>query len=407
MLKKLKLRFILISMLSVLVVLTFTIGAINIANKVEIESHAKNALTQIIEIGTKDEKPKPGEFEHGEKEKDEGINFRETHYFITVFDSDGNKIDFNYNHCFVLNDEQCLDLSNKVFNNELKGWKYDNFRFKKATKEDGLTYVAFVDIKLDLDYYNYFLMVSSLISVGAYAVLFGLVLIASKIAFKPSEEAFKKQKQFITNASHELKTPLTVISTDLDLVEMDNGKSEWTDSIRNQVERLTKMTKQLVDLSRLEEDATSSYPFLEFSLNEVFDNVITSFTPMFDKAGIKFTSRIDENLVMTANRHLIEELIYVFLDNSLKYTGGEDKQSNFVVTRNNKGKIEFKFSNTISKDDETDVKQIMERFYRSPSNKKEGSGIGLSIAQEIINLHKGKTKVDKSNNTLSFVITFN
>ena len=394
-------------MLSVLVVLTFTIGAINIANKVEIESNAKNALTQIIEIGTKDEKPKPGEFEHGEKEKDEGINFRETHYFITVFDSDGNKIDFNYNHCFVLNDEQCLDLSNKVFNNELKGWKYDNFRFKKATKEDGLTYVAFVDIKLDLDYYNYFLMVSSLISVGAYAVLFGLVLIASKIAFKPSEEAFKKQKQFITNASHELKTPLTVISTDLDLVEMDNGKSEWTDSIRNQVERLTKMTKQLVDLSRLEEDATSSYPFLEFSLNEVFDNVITSFTPMFDKAGIKFTSRIDENLVMTANRHLIEELIYVFLDNSLKYTGGEDKQSNFVVTRNNKGKIEFKFSNTISKDDETDVKQIMERFYRSPSNKKEGSGIGLSIAQEIINLHKGKTKVDKSNNTLSFVITFN
>lgn len=407
MLKKLKLRFILISMLSVLVVLTFTIGAINIANKVEIESHAKNALTQIIEIGTKDEKPKPGEFEHGEKEKDEGINFRETHYFITVFDSGGNKIDFNYNHCFVLNDEQCLYLSTKVLNNELKGWKYDNFRFKKATKEDGLTYVAFVDIKLDLDYYNYFLMVSSLISVGAYAVLFGLVLIASKIAFKPSEEAFKKQKQFITNASHELKTPLTVISTDLDLVEMDNGKSEWTDSIRNQVERLTKMTKQLVDLSRLEEDATSSYPFLEFSLNEVFDNVITSFTPMFDKAGIKFTSRIDENMLMTANRHLIEELIYVFLDNSLKYTGGEDKHSDFVVARNNKGKIEFKFSNTISKDDETDAKQIMERFYRSPSNKKEGSGIGLSIAQEIINLHKGKIKVDKSNNALSFVITFN
>ena len=394
-------------MLSVLVVLTFTIGAINIANKVEIESHAKNALTQIIEIGTKDEKPKPGEFEHGEKEKDEGINFRETHYFITVFDSGGNKIDFNYNHCFVLNDEQCLYLSTKVLNNELKGWKYDNFRFKKATKEDGLTYVAFVDIKLDLDYYNYFLMVSSLISVGAYAVLFGLVLIASKIAFKPSEEAFKKQKQFITNASHELKTPLTVISTDLDLVEMDNGKSEWTDSIRNQVERLTKMTKQLVDLSRLEEDATSSYPFLEFSLNEVFDNVITSFTPMFDKAGIKFTSRIDENMLMTANRHLIEELIYVFLDNSLKYTGGEDKHSDFVVARNNKGKIEFKFSNTISKDDETDAKQIMERFYRSPSNKKEGSGIGLSIAQEIINLHKGKIKVDKSNNALSFVITFN
>ena len=109
---------------------------------------------------------------------------------------------------------------------------------------------------------------------------------------------------------------------------------------------------------------------------------------------------------MYGNKYLIDELIYIFLDNSLKYTGGDNKSSYFVVSENSKGKIEFRFSNTIDPNDEVDVKQMMERFYRSPSNKKEGSGVGLSVAQEIINLHKGSIKIDKNNNTISFVIVF-
>ena len=110
---------------------------------------------------------------------------------------------------------------------------------------------------------------------------------------------------------------------------------------------------------------------------------------------------------MYGNKYLIDELIYIFFDNSLKYTGGEMKSSYFVVSKTAKEKIEFRFSNTIDKDDEVDIKQIMDRFYRSPSNKKEGSGVGLSIAQEIIKFHKGKIEIDKNNNTLTFVISFN
>ena len=158
----------------------------------------------------------------------------------------------------MITEAECQDLSLKVFNGELKGRKYDNFRFKKEVKDDDKTYVAFVDIKLELDYAKKFTLFSSLISIGAFGVFCLLIFVAANIAFAPSEEAYKKQKKFITNASHELKTPLTVISADLDLVEMDNGKSEWTESIRNQVDRLTKMTKQLVDLSRLEEEDSSN-----------------------------------------------------------------------------------------------------------------------------------------------------
>ena len=187
---------------------------------------------------------------------------------------------------------------------------------------------------------------------------------------------------------------------------MDNGKSEWSDSIRDQVTRLNEMTNQLVTLSKLEEEDKTRFPFEDFSLNEVCNKAIEAFSSSFKKEDIKFSSNITGNITMYGNKYLIDELIYIFLDNSLQYTGGDNKSSYFVVGENSKGKIEFRFSNTIDSNDEVDVKQIMERFYRSPSNKKEGSGVGLSIAQEIINLHNGSIKIDKNNNTTSFVIVF-
>ena len=275
-----------------------------------------------------------------------------------------------------------------------------------SKKADGLTYVGFVDVKEKIEDSNRYLLVSSLVSLGAYLVLIGLIVVASKIAFKSSEEAYKKQKRFITNASHELKTPITVISADLDLIEMDSGKNEWSESIRDQLTRLTEMTNQLVTLSKLEEDDPSRFPFNDFSLNEVCKPIVDSYYPLFKNADIKFAFNSSGNLTMYGNKSLIDELIRIFLDNSLKYTGGEIKSSYFTISENNKGKIEFRFSNTINKDDEVDTKQIMERFYRSPSSKKEGSGIGLSIAQEIINLHKGKIVVDKNSSTINFTISF-
>lgn len=412
MLKKLRRKFILISMLSVFLVLVATIASINIANYAKIEIDSRATLTEVIEHGLDDFPPMarsraPEDEIPPEGDKPEGPNktLMQNNYFISVYDKSGNLKDGNYRHIFYFEEKECKALSLQVYKGELTGGKYDTFRFTKEVKGE-LTYVAFVDIKLNLDSANKFLLISSLVSIGSYALLFGLIIIASRIAFKPSEEAYKKQKKFITNASHELKTPLTVISADLDLIELDNGKSEWSESIRSQVNRLSDMTSQLVELSKLEEDEKSNYPFEDFSINEVCGSAIRTFGPSFKKEKIKFSYSISEELTMYGNKHLIEELLYIFLDNSLKYTGGEEKKSDFEVVKNSKGKIEFRFSNTLDKDDETDIKQITERFYRAPSNKKEGSGIGLSIAQEIVNLHKGKIKVAKTNNTLIFNIIF-
>lgn len=399
MIKKLRRKFILLSALSVFFVLAITIGSINIANYVTVENNASSLLTEMVYEGPKRQD------EQGGRPGEGPMDLRQEHYFVATFNNDGTLKDLDNRQMFILTREECITLVTKVYNNELTGGKYGDFRYTKSAKNDGTTTVGFLDIKEKLDSFNHFLLLSSTISLGAYVVLIGLIVVASKIAFKSSEEAYIKQKRFITNASHELKTPLTVISTDLDLIEMDSGKTEWSESIRDQLNRLTEMTNQLVTLSCLEEEDMSKFPFSDFSLNEVCKEIVDSYIPLFKKEGIKFAYNITGNITIHANRRLIDELIHIFLDNSLKYTGGDNKSSYFVVNEN-KNKIEFRFSNTLDKDDEVDTKQILDRFYRSPSNKKEGSGIGLSIAKEIVNLHKGKITIDKNNTTLSFLITF-
>ena len=403
MIKKLRLKFILISMISVFLVLGITVGAMNVANYVATENNSQTVLKVVIEQGTEDFGPQPF---NPDGPKHDNVELRQQHYFIVAFNKDGSLNSINNTHMFIMTQEECVSLAKKVFDQEMSGGKYGDFRYQMAQKDDGLIYVGFVDMKERFDSALNYLILSFSISAGAYLVLFALIFFGSKIVFKPTEEAYKNQKRFITNASHELKTPLTIISADLDLIELDKGKDEWTNSIRDQVKRLNEMTNQLVTLSKLEEE-DNRFPFEDFSLNEVCLKAIDAFKSSFKKENIKFGSNITGNITMYGNRYLINELIYLFLDNSLKYTGGDNKSSYFVVSQNLKGKIEFRFSNTLDKNDEVDVRQVLDRFYRSPSTKKEGSGIGLSVGQEIVKLHKGKIDVDKNNNSITFVITFN
>lgn len=398
MIKKLRIKFIVIAMISVFVVLAGTIGIINISNKVVIENNAKESLSEVIKEGFRGEMNEgPG----GGGEPGKGDRLMRNHYYVVEFDNSGNIVRSNYRHIFSINETDGNELARKIYNNELINGRYQTYRY---TKENNV--VAVLDIKEELDNFNNFLLLSSTISIGAYLAFAALIILSSYIVFKPAEESYKKQKQFITNASHELKTPLTIISTDLEILEMDNGKNEWSESIRDQVVRLTNMTNQLVTLSKLEENDMKNYPFTNIDVKEVVKKVSDSFISSFTQAGIEYNTNLDNDINYNGNSYLLEELIYIFLDNSLKYTGGDNKTSSLALIKEKKNHFSIIFQNTLDKDDEVDVSQMQERFYRSPSNKKEGSGIGLSIAKEIINLHKGKLDISKDNNQIIFKISF-
>ncbi len=400
MIKKLRFKFILVSMLSILAVLLLTIGSINIYNYINIRNEISTSLNDVLRRG----------FEAGHvpmdpgNPGDRGPEMGRIHYFLISFASDGSVEKSDFSHIFSLTDEEGTEMGNNAYKITATEGNFADYYFKKAPNGES-TYVAFIDAKEKLDSFKGFLIPSIVVSSIAYAVLFVLIFIFSKIVFRVSEESYRKQKSFITNASHELKTPLTIISTDLEIVEMDHGKSEWTSSIRDQVDRLTKMTNQLVILARLDEGDMSKYPMGEFDISKTIQECAESFIPSFKKAGLELSLSIDEGLMLNGNKYLLEELTLIFMDNALKYTAEKGK-AEVTLSKDRHGHLNLTFVNDIEENAEIDKDLLFERFYRSQNTKKEGSGIGLSIAREIINIHKGNVNVSLEEKKIKFLISF-
>ena len=400
MIKKLRFRFILVSLLSILFVLAATMSAINIYNYSKIEKDAEVTLNQAINNGFNDEPMMDGPGGQDKGPRDNRLIGN--HYFVVSFNEDGSIDQENFKHIFSISEAYGRELALDVFNGSKNKGKLDYLRYKKDTQSN-LTYVAFVDIREQYNTANNFLITSSIVSSISYVVLAGLIVLASFLVFKPTEESYKKQKRFITNASHELKTPLTIVSTDLEIIEMDNGKSEWTESIKDQVDRLTKMTNQLVTLSKMDEEDFKNYPFEDFSLTDLTKQCIESFLPSFEKQGLILETNVEDGINYHGNKYLLDELFYIFLDNALKYTKDNEKACVYMK-KASKNRINLTFLNDIEENNEVDVNQLFDRFYRSPNVKKSGSGIGLSIAGEIIKLHKGKVSAKIENNQRIFNI---
>lgn len=411
MIKKLRFKFILISLFSIFVVLASIIAAINIHNYYKVEQNSNTVLTQIIAQGFDNPGPPGGDplgppplrapGEDGPKDDEKNDRLMAEHYFLIAFNSDNTIYKQDFSHIFSLSDTECTSLAFETLNKNLTKGKYNQYRFLVQEK-DGYKYVAFVDQYLKLEEAKTFLVSSLIISSIGYVVIGALIVGASFFVFKTSEESYKKQKQFITNASHELKTPLTIISTDVELVEMDNGKSEWTESIKDQVERLTKMTNQLVTLSKIDEQDFKNFPKEDFSISELALQCLDTFSPSFAKENLDLKYLVEPNVSYSGNKGAIDELLHIFLENALKYT--KDKGSVFALLKKEKSRVVFSIKNDVKDASKIDPDQLFDRFYRSPDTGKSGSGIGLSIAKEIIRIHKGDVKVNLENNQLEFVI---
>ena len=429
MIKRLRLRFILVSLLAVLLVLTAAIVSIDIYNYVGIQNEADESLVMVVdqEVGYADPDPysyDPGAYSYdpenpggpgGPEGPGEGgggwtwpgmdnyERLMREHYFVVSFDENGEINYSDFMHVFSISEEDGKALATEIYQKGVTSGSVKDFRYSREKRKEN-TYIAFIDVHERLNSYYDFVKSSIGISVVGYAVVAGLIIVASFFVFRTNEESYRKQKAFITNASHELKTPLTIINTDLEIIEMDNGKNEWTESIHDQVNRLTSMTNQLVILSKLDENNLKNYPFEDFSLSKLANDCVEAFLPTYQKNKFSFAKNIEENLGMHGNKYLINELFYIFLDNALKYTKPEGEVG-VSVSRTNK-RITLVFYNDVVENHQIDTNLLFERFYRSPTtNKKEGSGIGLSIAKEIVDLHKGKITANIKDNKITFTIS--
>ena len=260
-----------------------------------------------------------------------------------------------------------------------------SYRFLKAETNVG-NLILFLNCQRELDSQHSFEKNSLLISIGVIASVFVLIVLVSKRVIAPIQETYIKQKQFITGASHELKTPLAIISSNADVLEMMNGDSKWTQNIHNQVDRLTSLVNSLVVFSRMEEKDTVERT--RFDLTNALESRIEDFNELANFQKKNIVTDIDSDLYYFGEEASIVQLMDILLENAIKYAP-EDSGISVSLKKNRKYAI-LKVSNkaTVQKGD---LSKVFERFYRLDESRNsaiKGYGIGLSMAQLIAEKHK-------------------
>lgn len=242
--------------------------------------------------------------------------------------------------------------------------------------------------------------------VGLFAV-FVLVVIFTKKVFRPVAESYEKQKRFITDASHELKTPLTIISANVEVLELEEGENAWTESIQKQIGRMNKLVEQMVTLNRMDEDNTLQ-EVTRFDLSEAVSETAELYVPVAARQEKTMTLQIEEEVKLCGDEAAIRQLVSLLLDNALKYS---DKSGQIKVTLKKRGKhSELSIWNSVEEIQKGNLDRLFERFYRLDSSRNSGtggSGIGLSIAKSIVEAHKGKISARSTDGrSIEFIVNF-
>ena len=251
--------------------------------------------------------------------------------------------------------------------------------------------ITFLDCGREFSSFRSFLLISACMALAGYGAFFFVILFFSKRLLRPITESYEKQRQFITNAGHEIKTPLAIINADVDVLTMEYGENEWLEGIQAQVKRLTGLTNDLVYLSRMEE-TEEKLQMIEFPFSDVVSETAQAFQGIVQATGKQFQCRVEPMLSLNGNEKSIRQLVNILLDNAMKYSSEGGK---VALSAERQGRyIQLSVWNTtIVPVEKQNLSHIFERFYRldsSRSTQTGGYGIGLSVAKAIASAHNGK-----------------
>lgn len=413
MIKKLRTKLIIASMLSLLIVLAIILGTAGILNYQNLVSDADSVLSLLAE--NDGHFPEPDIPAAGQPASDKmhrkDSRFSpelpyESRYFSALMDSSGNVITVNTGKIAAVDTSTAIQYAKTVWESGNESGFTNDYRYMVYTSDAG-THILFLDCGRSLDSFRTFMYTSMAVSLaGLLGVLLLLILLSGRIV-KPFSENYEKQKRFITDAGHELKTPLTIIDSDAEVLEMDYGKNEWLSDIQDQTKRLADLTNSLILLARMEEEQPRMAR-MEFPLSDIAEDTVETFQALAKKHGKLLTCKIQPMVSMVGDERAVRQLFSILLDNAIKYSddGGNisltlDKQKNYIFLR------VFNTAQSVPRDC---LGHLFDRFYRmEPSRNSQtgGYGLGLSIAAAIVNAHKGKIIASTSDEkSLLITITF-
>ena len=416
MIKRLERRLILVATAVLASVLIVTLTVVNMINYAHITDTADHTLTYIAVHGgeipptpampNNTQPPKDDTPPNDDKKEKPPVGFSaetpfSTRYFSVTVTTDATTV--NTEHIAAVDNATAVSYADAISENRPSGY-YKQYRYLISEMENGRIY-TFLDCAKDLDNFTSFLRNSIILCCVGMVVVFLLILLFSGIAVKPFVHAYAGQKRFITDAGHELKTPLTVIRSANEVIEMERGADEWTETINSQIDHLTALTDKLVFLARMDEGQANCQMY-DFSLSDVVSEVSQTFLPLSKAKGIPYICEITAGLILHGDESLIGTLVSLLLDNAFKYTtpGGEVQLS---LTSRGKHKM-LTVSNPTDKPS-ADLNLLFERFYRPDSSRNSstgGFGIGLAQAQSIAVTHKGKISAKYDGSMIHFIVIF-
>ena len=388
MIKKLRIKLIAASMASLFLVLFVIEGIVGVLNYKKIVNDADHIL-EVLEENAGKFPPKFTGDRKGERPKMSLEIPYESRYFSVLLDENGNVILTDTSKIVSVDTEKAIEYASEIWERKTEKGFLDEYRYWKCSY-NGEVRIIFLDCRRQLDNFQNFLLTTfGVSSIGLFAVFVLMVYLSARIV-KPFSDNYEKQKRFITDAGHELKTPLTVIEADTEILEMDFGENEWLLDIQGQTKRLEDLTNALVMLSRVEE-GTNREMKIELPLSDIVEEVCHAFQAPAKVQGKSLNSTIASMISMKGDEKAIRGLITILLDNAVKYTNENGYIS--VGLEKKKNRIYLSVFNTTEYISKEQISHLFDRFYRTDSSRNSqtgGYGLGLSIAAATVKSHRGK-----------------
>ena len=420
MIQKFRWKFIGASVAALLIVLLITLSSLVGITRIQNQNEVNRVLTALVKneghLSPHNAQPAFGNqddlinrnFLAGKYNPEAVYQYR---YFAVTVDASHRVHVINDSNVYKINNSKIQNITRAALENGDKSGVValgqNQYAFRVAKNSTGETMIVFLNETLIFNRFWLLFRVALVLGLGALIVFALVLILVSGKAIKPTVDAYHKQQEFITNAGHELKTPLAVISANTEMEEMLGNNSEWNESNKEQVAKLTKLINRLISLARTGEMGELTLSKIDFS--KIVEETTKDFKSVMKKNDLVYQVSVREGLNVLAEKHTLAEIVNILLDNAQKYCDPHGK----IQVKLTKGGTLSKYAvlrveNTYREGKGKDYSHFFDRFYRddkSHNSKKGGFGIGLAMAQELVEAFHGKISAHHKGEDIVFTVS--
>lgn len=327
-----------------------------------------------------------------------------TRFFRIFLDENKKVTNVNMDHIAAVDEKKAVRMTKMAMLRRGKVGLVGSYRYRKEYKDGQVRSIIFLDCKENQSFYHLAVTITITVSTLLTCLITVIFAIASKRAVRPFEINSNRQKQFITDASHELKTPLAIISANAEVLQYKGDGNEWTQNIIDQTKHMGKLINQLLVLAKLDEVQEKSEK-QEADLKLLLEETIEPFEEVATQKKVTLKLHLEEGVTIRVNREQIAQLVSILTENAAKYVNDGGKIV-WRLTKTQHGAV-LVVKNTTEKE-LPDTKRMFDRFYRSDSSRSSktgGQGIGLSIAKKIVDSHKGSITAKAGDGMVTFRVS--